>query len=78
MYLRAQRTYLSLLERYNPGIAMDAGRNHDGEHVEDEDRERVRATARRVGMTLPDSFPSSPPREDSGSGSGPGSGGQTA
>lgn len=66
VYLRAQRTYLSLLERYNPGIAMDAGRNHDGDHVEDEDRGRVRATARRVGMVLPDSFPSTPPREGSG------------
>lgn len=39
-YLRAQRTYATLLERYNPGMDMD-------------DTERVRLTARRVGMDLP-------------------------
>ncbi|KAL2161900.1 hypothetical protein VTH06DRAFT_7685 [Thermothelomyces fergusii] len=39
-YLRAQRTYLTLLERYNPGMGMD-------------EEERVRRTARRVGMDLP-------------------------
>ncbi|AEO58736.1 hypothetical protein MYCTH_2306255 [Thermothelomyces thermophilus ATCC 42464] len=39
-YLRAQRTYVTLLERYNPGMGMD-------------DEERVRLTARRVGMDLP-------------------------
>ncbi|KAK4101561.1 hypothetical protein N658DRAFT_495989 [Parathielavia hyrcaniae] len=39
-YLRAQRTYVTLLERYNPGMGVDEG-------------ERVRLTARRVGMELP-------------------------
>lgn len=42
-YLRAQRTYVSLLERYNPGMGMD-------------EEERVRLTARRVGMNLPDEY----------------------
>lgn len=39
-YVRAQRTYVTLLERYNPGMGMD-------------EEERVRLTARRVGMNLP-------------------------
>ncbi|KAL2264622.1 hypothetical protein VTJ83DRAFT_7132 [Remersonia thermophila] len=39
-YLRAQRTYVTLLERYNPGMGM-------------EQDERVRLTARKVGMDLP-------------------------
>ncbi|TQV97424.1 hypothetical protein V2A60_006824 [Cordyceps javanica] len=39
-YLRSQRTYATLLERYNPGMDMD-------------ETERVRLTARRVGMDLP-------------------------
>ncbi|KAG5289412.1 putative Ras guanyl-nucleotide exchange factor RasGEF [Histoplasma ohiense] len=39
-YLRAQRQYVTLLERYNPGANMD-------------EEERVRLTARRVGMELP-------------------------
>ncbi|KAF9876031.1 ras guanyl-nucleotide exchange factor [Colletotrichum karsti] len=42
-YLRAQRTYVTLLERYNPGMNMD-------------EEERVRLTARRVGMDLPVEF----------------------
>lgn len=42
-YLRAQRTYVTLLERYNPGMGMD-------------EEERVRLTARRVGMDLPEEF----------------------
>ncbi|KAM0286775.1 hypothetical protein ACHAQH_000795 [Verticillium albo-atrum] len=42
-YLRAQRTYATLLERYNPGMGMD-------------EEERVRLTARRVGMDLPKEF----------------------
>ncbi|KAK2004962.1 hypothetical protein LX36DRAFT_665251 [Colletotrichum falcatum] len=42
-YLRAQRTYVALLERYNPGMDMD-------------EEERVRLTARRVGMDLPKEF----------------------
>ena len=40
-YLRAQRLHTSLLERYNPGM------NSLGEE------DRVRLTARRVGMDLP-------------------------
>lgn len=42
-YLRAQRTYVTLLERYNPGANMN-------------EEERVRLTARRVGMDLPQEF----------------------
>ncbi|KAG7111400.1 ATP synthase assembly factor FMC1 like protein [Verticillium longisporum] len=42
-YLRAQRVYATLLERYNPGMGMD-------------EEERVRLTARRVGMDLPKEF----------------------
>jgi ATP synthase assembly factor FMC1 len=42
-YLRAQRTYVGLIERYNPGMGMD-------------EEERVRLTARRVGMDLPVEF----------------------
>ena len=39
-YLKAQRMYTTLLERYNPGMNMN-------------EEERVRLTARRVGMDLP-------------------------
>ncbi|VUC24751.1 unnamed protein product [Clonostachys rosea] len=39
-YLRSQRSYVDLIERYNPGMSM-------------EDDERIRLTARRVGMDLP-------------------------
>ncbi|KAH8896029.1 hypothetical protein GQ53DRAFT_819983 [Thozetella sp. PMI_491] len=42
-YLRAQRTYVQLIEQYNPGMGMD-------------EEERVRLTARRVGMDLPVEF----------------------
>lgn len=42
-YLKAQRQYVSLLERYNPGMNMN-------------EEERVRLTARRVGMDLPKEF----------------------
>jgi len=42
-YLRSQRTYGALLERYNPGMNM-------------EQDERVRLTARKVGMDLPVEF----------------------
>ncbi|TLD29140.1 hypothetical protein PspLS_03471 [Pyricularia sp. CBS 133598] len=42
-YFAAQRTYTALLERYNPGMGMD-------------EEERVRLTARRVGMDLPVEF----------------------
>ncbi|KAG9823397.1 hypothetical protein KCU68_g16316, partial [Aureobasidium melanogenum] len=39
-YLKAQRMYVTLVERYNPGMNMN-------------EEERVRLTARRVGMDLP-------------------------
>ncbi|KAI5918178.1 hypothetical protein F4810DRAFT_715729 [Camillea tinctor] len=39
-YLKAQRQYITLVDRYNPGMNMD-------------EEERVRLTARRVGMDLP-------------------------
>lgn len=39
-YVKAQRMYATLLERYNPGLNMD-------------EEERVKLTARRVGMDLP-------------------------
>ncbi|RFU31276.1 hypothetical protein B7463_g5043, partial [Scytalidium lignicola] len=42
-YVKAQRMYATLVERYNPGMDM-------------EEEERVRLTARRVGMTLPKEF----------------------
>jgi len=42
-YVKAQRMYATLLERYNPGMNM-------------EEEERVRLTARRVGMELPEEF----------------------
>jgi ATP synthase assembly factor FMC1 len=38
-YTQAQRTYLALIERYNPGMGMS-------------EEERVRLSARRVGMNL--------------------------
>lgn len=42
-YLRAQRMYTTLLERYNPGMNMA-------------EEDRVRATGRRVGMEMPIEF----------------------
>jgi ATP synthase assembly factor FMC1 len=42
-YVQAQRMYATLIERYNPGMGMS-------------EEERVRLTARRVGMDLPDEF----------------------
>lgn len=42
-YVKAQRMYATLLERYNPGMNM-------------EEDERIRLTARRVGMELPEEF----------------------
>lgn len=42
-YLKAQRMYTTLIERYNPGMGM-------------EEEERVRLSARRVGMNLPVEF----------------------
>lgn len=42
-YARAQRTYSALLERYNPGMSLD-------------EEEKIRLTAKRVGMDLPDLY----------------------
>ncbi|KAH7135571.1 hypothetical protein B0J11DRAFT_163344 [Dendryphion nanum] len=42
-YVQAQRMYETLIERYNPGMGMS-------------EEERVRLTARRVGMNLPVEF----------------------
>ncbi|KAG9231101.1 hypothetical protein BJ875DRAFT_487330 [Amylocarpus encephaloides] len=42
-YVKAQRMYATLLERYNPGMNM-------------EEEERIRLTAKRVGMELPVEF----------------------
>ena len=42
-YVKAQRMYATLLERYNPGMNLD-------------EEERIRLTARRVGMDLPEEF----------------------
>ena len=42
-YVKAQRMYATLLERYNPGMSMD-------------EEEKVRLTARRVGMDLPEDW----------------------
>ncbi|MCJ1262090.1 hypothetical protein MMC22_001960 [Lobaria immixta] len=44
-FAKAQRMYATLLERYNPGI---------GSKMDEE--ERVRLTARRVGMNLPEEW----------------------
>ena len=41
--------YATLLERYNPGMSM-------------EEEERVRLTARRVGMDLPEEY--EPPKKE--------------
>jgi hypothetical protein len=54
-YVKAQRMYATLLERYNPGMNMD-------------EEERVRLTARRVGMDLPEEFSYAGSGERSGSG----------
>ena len=40
-YARAQRMYAKLLERYNPGMNLD-------------EEERIRLTARRGGLDLPE------------------------
>jgi ATP synthase assembly factor FMC1 len=42
-YVQAQRMYATLIERYNPGMGMS-------------EEERVRLTARKVGMELPEEF----------------------
>ncbi|RCI09983.1 hypothetical protein L249_8651 [Ophiocordyceps polyrhachis-furcata BCC 54312] len=43
VYLRSQHQYAALLERYNPGLYMDQD-------------ERLRLSARRVGLRLPASY----------------------
>ncbi|RMJ21876.1 hypothetical protein PHISP_07248 [Aspergillus sp. HF37] len=58
-YARAQRTYATLLERYNPGISVV------------DQQERIRLTARRVGMDLPGAWGDS---GNGGSGKGEGHG----
>ena len=45
IYLRAQRTYATLLERYNPSL---------GSLGDDDDDRRVRMSAKRVGLDLPE------------------------
>lgn len=47
--------YATLLERYNPGMNMD-------------EEERVRLTARRVGMDLPEEYFAPTPEENAGNG----------
>jgi predicted protein tyrosine phosphatase len=42
-YLAGQRMYTTLIERYNPGMNMT-------------EEDRVRLTARRVGMDLPEEW----------------------
>lgn len=42
-YIKAQRMYATLLERYNPGMSID-------------EEDKVRLTARRVGMDLPEQW----------------------
>lgn len=54
-YVKAQRMYATLVERYNPGMNM-------------EEEERVRLSARRVGMEMPEEY------EVSGTGDGSGNG----
>ena len=51
-YLQAQRMYTTLVERYNPGMNMT-------------EEEKMRLTARRVGMELP---VEAPPRQSGGGG----------
>lgn len=50
-YVKAQRVYATLLERYNPGMNMD-------------EEERVRLSARRVGMDLPKEYSYVPEAEE--------------
>jgi hypothetical protein len=50
-YAKAQRTYAMLVDRYNPGSLMD-------------EEERVRLTARRVGLDLPELVGAAGKKED--------------
>lgn len=54
-YLQAQRTYTTLVERYNPGMNMT-------------EEERVRLSARRIGMELPKGLKEVLKRVQSGNG----------
>ncbi|KAL4989535.1 ras guanine nucleotide exchange factor domain-containing protein [Aspergillus falconensis] len=58
-YARAQRMYAMLVDRYNPGSLMD-------------EEERVRLTARRVGLDLPE-LPGEQQKENGKKGEGEGS-----
>lgn len=42
-YVKAQRVYITLVERYNPGANFT-------------EEEKVRLTARRVGMDMPEDW----------------------
>lgn len=42
-YVKSQRMYVTLLERYNPGMNMD-------------EEERTQLTAKRVGMEMPEEY----------------------
>ena len=42
-YCKSQRMYVTLLERYNPGMSLD-------------EEERVKMTMRRVGMDAPEEY----------------------
>lgn len=53
-YVKAQRLYTTLIERYNPGMNMST-------------EDKVKLTARRVGMDMPDEWL---PGRNGGSGSG--------
>lgn len=50
-YFRAQRHYVSLIEQYNPGMGMSQ-------------EERVRLSARKVGMDLPAAYDGSKKKDD--------------
>ena len=54
-YVQAQRMYATLIERYNPGMGMS-------------EEERVRLSARRIGMNLPAEYevPEGPGGEEGG------------
>ncbi|EPE03234.1 ras guanyl-nucleotide exchange factor [Ophiostoma piceae UAMH 11346] len=56
-YLQAQRTYSTLLERYNPNLSGNL-----------DEKERIRLTARRVGMNLPVDYESDDVKASEGSG----------
>ncbi|KAJ8096757.1 hypothetical protein POJ06DRAFT_263325 [Lipomyces tetrasporus] len=57
-YLRSQRTYKALLDKYNPTATL-------------EDHERIRLTARRVGLELPKDIQERFQKEDELADNGP-------